>query len=47
MPMESHEQDHKDARETRRWVLEMRAQILFVKWAASVGAVGLIARWVS
>ena len=47
MPLENHEQEHADARETRKQMIELKAQIFFVKWAASVGAVGLIARWVA
>ncbi len=45
MPLENHEREHEEARETRQWVLEMRAQILFVKWAASAGIIGFFARW--
>lgn len=43
MPTENHEEEH---REFRKWMIETQANIRFVKFAASIGVVGFIARWV-
>ncbi|KKK80125.1 hypothetical protein LCGC14_2826620 [marine sediment metagenome] len=45
MPLENHEKDHEDLATMKRWMIETQANVRFVKWAASVGAIGLIARF--
>lgn len=48
MPVEAHEREHEEARETRLWMLELRAQIRFGKLlAAGGGLVGMFIKWVA
>ncbi len=44
MPVENHEQEHQ---EFRKFKIELQANIRFVKWAASVGAIGAIMRFIA
>ena len=47
MPPQSQETHETDHREFRKFMIEIQANVRFVKWAASVGAVGLVVRFIA
>ena len=47
MPNQNQETHNLDHREFRRFMIEIQANVRFVKWVASAGIVGIVMRWVA